>query len=60
MKTCIECGQANVDPTDEARYDVLRPGADLDNPSLLGPYCADCFAETPTGQQAPVVEQHEA
>lgn len=49
MKPCIECGLENVDPTEEPRYDVLRPDADLDNPGTLGPYCADCFAGTVTG-----------
>lgn len=54
MKTCIGCGQETVDPTDPARYDVLKPGADLDHPELLGPYDAECFAATYTGQHTTV------
>lgn len=48
MPFCIQC-QRELPLNDEARYDVLSPGADLERPDLLGPYCASCFADTATG-----------
>ncbi|WP_181156000.1 hypothetical protein [Microbacterium sp. MYb72] len=52
MKKCLGCGLDAVDPTEPARYDVLRPDADLDDPSSLGPYCAECWPSTHTGASA--------
>lgn len=48
MKECIGCHALTVDPADPARYDVLNPDP---SPEGSGPYCAECFATTVTGQQ---------
>lgn len=52
MHECFGCHEMNVDPNAPARYDVLAPSADPDQPAD-GPYCPECFAETATGQQVP-------
>ncbi len=49
MATCITCG-AEINREDPPRYDVLRPGLDLDDLSDAGPYCEADFANTVTGQ----------
>lgn len=50
MTICIGCNEDTVDPADPPRYDVMNPEADLNHAELLGPYDAECFANTYTGQ----------
>jgi hypothetical protein len=52
METCRGCGRQNVSRDDSPRYDVLDPDFDVDvaEPSEAGPYCAECFTGTTTGQ----------
>lgn len=54
MIPCIGCGRALDRFVDDARYDVLNPSFDLEGDAPPpGPYCAECFAATPTGGQVP-------
>lgn len=50
MKVCKGCGLPTVDPLEPARYDVMNPDADLDDPESNGPYDAACFEDTITGE----------
>lgn len=54
MTPCAGCGRALDRFADDARYDVLNPSFDVegDDPPP-GPYCAECFAATPTGGLVP-------
>lgn len=50
MHHCRSCG-VGMPAWDEARYDVFRADASEVDPAELGPYCAECFADTVTGTQ---------
>ncbi len=51
MANCEECN-AELDPQDPPRFDVLGEGFDPDHPleGHFGPFCAVCFANTATGR----------
>ncbi len=54
MIPCTGCGRALDRFVDDARYDVLNPSFDLEGDAPPpGPFCAECFAATPTGGQVP-------
>jgi hypothetical protein len=50
---CKACGLHTVDPNGPPRYDVLNPAFDssVQDMSDVGPYDAECFAETYTASQ---------
>ncbi len=46
---CVECGKHSINPDEPARYDVLS-----EDEVPRGPFCAECFTGTTTGQAEPL------